>query len=162
MSALHLPAPRLNHVLGGAILLFGLLAAWPWLMSQSSPARRAAAPEAAPGATLAPLPPLSSYAAIVERPLFAPTRRPAPGAPAAAAGPSVEGRYRLIGIVGTSAKRHAFIADGTRRADISEGDTFDGWTVKEIGADRVVLVSPAGETVLKLSRAAPEPAATKP
>jgi hypothetical protein len=160
--ALRLPAPRLNHALGGAIVLFGLLAAWPWLMPLSSPTRRAAAPEAAPGAALAPLPPLPSYAAIVERPLFAPTRRPAPGAPVVSAGPSAEGRYRLIGIVGNGPKRHAFIADGTRRAEISEGDTFDNWTVKEIGADRVVLASPAGETMLKLSRTAPEPAATKP
>jgi general secretion pathway protein N len=155
-------APRLNHVLGGAALLFGLLAAWPWLVPLSPPAHRADPTAAPPEAALASLPPLSSYAAIVERPLFAPTRRPAPGAPVATAGPSTEGRYRLIGIVGTAAKRHAFIADGTRRADLSEGDAFDGWTVKEIGADRVVLASPAGETVLKLSRAAPEPAATKP
>jgi hypothetical protein len=159
--ALRLPALRVNHALGGAALLFGLLAAWPWLVPPSPPPHRAAAPATAPVATLAPLPPLAGFAAIVERPLFAPTRRPALAAPVVSAGPPVEGRYRLIGIVGTAAKRHAFIADGARRADLGEGDTFDGWTVKEIGADRVVLTSPAGETVLKLSRAAPEPA-TKP
>jgi hypothetical protein len=159
--ALRLPAPRVNHALGGAALLFSLLAAWPWLMRPSAPPHHAAAPATTPDTTLAPLPPLVSFAAIVERPLFAPTRRPAPGAPVVSAGPLVEGRYRLIGIVSTAAKRHAFIADGTRRADLGEGDTFDGWTVKEIGADRVVLTSPAGETVLKLSRATPEPA-TKP
>jgi hypothetical protein len=100
------------------------------------------------------LPPLATYSAIVERPLFAPSRRPPPDAIA----PSLESRYRLLGTVGAGSKRKAFVADGSRRVELSEGDIFDGQTVKEIGQDRIVLSSPAGDTVLKLKPAAPEPA----
>jgi hypothetical protein len=88
--------------------------------------------------------------AIVERPLFTPSRRPAPGV--SAISPTIESRYRLVGIMGNGAKRKAFVAEGPRRTEITAGDRLDGWTVKEIGQDRVVLTSPAGEAVLKLTR----------
>ena len=41
---------------------------------------------------------------------------------------------------------------------VAEGDTLDGWTVKEIAQDRVLLSSPAGDASLKLKPAASEPA----
>jgi general secretion pathway protein N len=157
VTALRLPAPRLNHTLGAAAILFAALAAWPWLAPPVPATRPPAAPPANPPApALAALAPLANYAAIVERPLFSPSRRPAPGAPSAL-GPSVESRYRLLGIVATGTKKKAFIADGARRSEIAEGETLDGWTVQEIGRDRVRLTSPSGEALLKLAPAAAEP-----
>jgi hypothetical protein len=157
MIGLRLAAPRLNHALGTAAILLAATAAWPWLVPPVPSVRPLAAPPASASAPLvAPLPPLASYAAIVERPLFSPSRRPPPGAPAIQ-GPSIESRYRLVGIVATGPKRKAFVAEGAQRREIAQGDTLDGYTVSEIGQDRVKLTSPSGEAVLKLAPAAAEP-----
>lgn len=149
---------RVDHALTAGALCFAVLAVWPWLVPPIPGTRPLAAPPAAlAAATLTALPPLASFAATVERPLFSPSRRPAANAPTAAA-PAAESRYRLIGIVASATKKTAFIADSARRAQITVGDAFDGWTVKEIGQDRVTLASPSGEMVLKLKPAPAEPA----
>lgn len=156
MTQLALPALRLNHALGSTAIFFAALAAWPWLFAPVPATRPLAAPTESPSApTLAPLPPLTSFAAIVQRPLFLPSRRPPPG-PTGTLGASIESRYRLVGIVATGPKKKAFVAEGTRRLEIAQGDTLDGWTVGEIGQDRVRLTSPAGEAMLKLVPAAVE------
>jgi len=155
---LRLPAPRLNHVLGAAAIVLVAIAAWPWLVRPVPSVRPlAAAPAIAPAPRVAVLPPLASYAAIVERPLFSPSRRPPPGV-SAIQGPSIESRYRLVGIVAAGPKRKAFVADGAQRREIALGDTLDGYAVAEIGQDRVKLTSPTGEAILKLAPAAAEPA----
>ena len=149
-------ASRLNQTLGAAALVFAGIAVWPWLVPPIPAVRAAASP---PAQTTAPplpsLPPLASYAAIVERPLFSPSRRPAVGA-RAALGPSIESRYRLVGIIAAGPKKKALVAEGARRVEIAEGDTLDGWTVTTIGKDRVTLTSPTGEAALKLAPAAEE------
>jgi hypothetical protein len=151
-------ALRLDHALTAGALCFAALAVWPWLVPPIPETRPPATPPAAPAAaTLTALPPLASFAATVERPLFSPARRPAANAPATAA-PAAESRYRLVGVVVSGMKKTAFIADNGRRAQIGVGDAFDGWTVKEIGQDRVTLASPSGEMVLKLKPAPAEPA----
>jgi hypothetical protein len=157
--AVRLPTLRLNHVLGALAAVFAAVAIWPWLMPPIPTSRPAAEPSTvAPALSPSNLPGLATYAAIVERPLFVPSRRPPPGATS-----SIAGRYRLLGIVGAGAKRKAFVADGTRRIEIGEGDAIDGWTVKAIEQDRVLLTSPAGEAAaLKLARSAPEPAKPEP
>jgi hypothetical protein len=150
-----LSALRLNHALGAAAIFFIAFAIWPWLVPPLPSARPPGVPKTiAPSPFPAELPPQAAFAAIVERPLFAPLRRPAPGA----AAPSTDGRYRLLGIVGVGAQRKAFVADGSRRIQIGQGQTFDSWTVKEIGQDRVLLTSSSGEMTLKLKPAAAEPA----
>jgi hypothetical protein len=150
-------ALRLDHGLAAGVLCFGALALWPWLVPPIPATRPLATPSAAPAApAIAVLPPLANFAATVERPLFSPSRRPAANAPAAAA-PAAESRYRLLGIVARGPKKTAFIADNVRRAEIGIGEVLDGWTVKEIGQDRVTLASPAGEMVLKLKSAPAEP-----
>lgn len=157
MTALRLPVLRRNHALGGVAVLLTGLTVWPWLVSPTPAARPlAAAQPSAAARSLAPLPPLATFVAIVERPLFAPSRRPPPGI--SAIGPSIESRYRLLGIVGSGPKKKAFLAEGAHRGEIAEGDTLDGWTVKEIAQDRVLLSSPAGDASLKLKPAASEPA----
>jgi general secretion pathway protein N len=131
-----------------AALLLGL-ALWPWVAPVGAPVRPADNPPVAPP-TIAPLPPLTVFAALFERPLFSPSRRPAAArAPVAAVG--VE-RYRLLGIIGTAQTRRALLADGNRRVEIAEGETVDGATVVRIEQDRVVLSSPGGEAVLRLRR----------
>jgi hypothetical protein len=152
-----LPSLWLEHALGAVAIVCAALALWPWL---SPPVPTTRPPIAQPASTPAPaptaLPPLASYSAIVERPLFAPSRRPPPGA-IATLGPSIESRLRLLGIVTTGPKKKAYVAEGTSRVELAEGDTLDGWTVKQIGQDRVLLTSPTGEASLKLKPAAPEP-----
>jgi hypothetical protein len=157
--AIRVPSLRLNHLLGAAAGIGAVIAAWPWL-APPVPAIRplAAAPASAQAPALAALPPLASFSAIVERPLFSPSRRPPPGA-GAAAGPLVASHYQLLGVVATGPKKRAFFADGARRIDIAEGGRLDGWTVKQIGTDSVLLSSPEGEAVLKLKPAAAEPPA---
>lgn len=158
MIGLRLPVLRLNHMLGLASVVLAAATAWPWLVPPVPSVRPLApAPASAPAPAVAALPPLASYAAVVERPLFSPSRRPPPGA-SAIQGPSIESRYRLVGIVATGPKRKAFIAEGTQRRQIAPGDTLDGYNVSEIGEDRVKLTSPSGEAVLKLAPAAAEPA----
>jgi hypothetical protein len=149
-------ASRLNQALGTAALVFAGIAAWPWLVPPIPAVRAAASPPAQATAPALPsLPPLASYATIVERPLFSPSRRPALGA-RTALGPSIESRYRLVGIIAAGPKKKALVAEGARRVEIAEGDTLDGWTVAAIGKDRVTLTSPTGEAALKLSPAAEE------
>ncbi|HVH79352.1 MAG TPA: hypothetical protein VM782_08175, partial [Stellaceae bacterium] len=110
-----------------------------------------------PPLALAALPPLTSYAAIAERPLFTPSRRVSSSAAATTLGPSIESRYRLLGIVVTGPKKKAFFAEGARRSEVAEGDILDGWRVKEIGRDRVRLTSPSGEATLVLKPSQSEP-----
>jgi hypothetical protein len=157
LITLRMPPLRLNHALGGTAIFCALLAAWPWMVPPSLPTTE---PRAAPSAgflapAFAALPPLASFSATVERPLFTPSRRPPAGAETAA-GPSIESRYRLLGVVTTGPTKKAFAVDGTRHVEITEGNTLDGWSVKEIRSDRVLLTSPAGEAVLKLKPTAPE------
>jgi hypothetical protein len=158
MIGLRLPAMRLSHALAGGVLVLAGIAAWPWLVPPVPSSRPITAPQpGAPGAALTALPPLATYAAIVERPLFSPSRR----APASVMtiGPTVESRYRLVGIFASGSKKKAYVAEGSRRIELAEGDTLDGWKVKQIGQDRVLLSSPDGEAgALKLTRiTAPEP-----
>jgi general secretion pathway protein N len=162
MIGLRPPALRLNYTLGAATIALAAIAAWPWLVPPVPLLRPLAAPPAStPAPSAATLPPLASYAAIIERPLFSPSRRPPPGAQTAQ-GPSIESRYRLVGIVATGPKKTAFIAEGAQRRDIAVGDMLDGWTVSEIGQDRIKLTSPAGEAVLKLAPAAAPESPKKP
>jgi len=150
-----LPSLRRDHALAAAVLLFAGVAAWPWLVSPAVHDRPPAAGTAAPAAALAPLPPLAEFGAIVERPLFLPSRRPeAAIGVAGPAAPGAESRYRLLGLVSAGPARKALVADGARRFEVKEGDRLDDWTVRRVEQDRLVLSSPAGEAVLKLAPAA--------
>jgi hypothetical protein len=154
--ALAPPRLRLNHLFAAAGAVLVVLGLWPWLQSPSA-ATSSAAPDAGAAApALAALPPVARFSAISERPLFSPSRRPTPGEKAAAAGPGIEQRYRLLGLVSTGDTRRALLTDGKRRFAIGEGAALEGWTVARIEHDRVVLSSPLGEAVLTLQPAAGE------
>ena len=94
------------------------------------------------------LPPLASLTATVERPLFTPGRRPPEAAPpevvqaAPALAPAVEFSFSLSAIAVSEAERVAYFvdADVAGLTRVAEGEEVQGWTLKEVKDDRVVLV----------------------
>lgn len=155
MSALFLPSLRLDYVLGAAAAVLILLLVWPWVQTPSTVRTAAATSEQSAAAPDLPaLPPLTRFSAIGERPLFSPSRRPMPGEKGASAGPGIEQRYRLLGLLNTGDTRRALLAEGKRRFAVPEGAMLEGWRVARIEHDRIVLSSPAGEAVLQLQPAA--------
>jgi hypothetical protein len=149
-------------ILVAAMLLAGL-AVWPWIEPVSAPALSAGATDGgarAPALTV--LPPLSTFAAVSERPLFSPSRRPPPDAQPPVSDGGGIGRYRLLGLVTAGETRRALVAEGNRRFEIAEGAVLGGWHVGRIEQDRVVLSSPTGEVELRLRRAEPPESEKRP
>jgi hypothetical protein len=140
------------------------LAIWPWVAPLAAPGLVAEAGTPPPAPAIADLPPLATFRAVFERPLFSPSRRPPAQAPVPGTGGAA--RYRLLGVLTAGPTRRALLAEGKRRFEIAEGAALDGWTVARIEQDRVVLSSPGGETELRLHRAGPNrtepPAPGKP
>ena len=134
------------------------------------------ASEAAPAqADLAlALPPPERFAVIVERPLFSPTRRPAPpqaevaqapGQPAREPGAAAEAEpppvvdFTLVGIVIAGQERYALVerhADG-RVVQVPEGGDVGGWFAVLIDPERAVFRNGAVEEELVLKYATPVP-----
>ena len=94
-----------------------------------------------------PLSPAATFAAIADRPLFSPTRRPAqpaprPAAPAAqiqpAAPPALS--VTLTGIIISPEGSSAILrrADGTSKT-VTEGETVDGWVLKAVVPDQALF-----------------------
>ena len=83
------------------------------------------------------MPPLRSYADVLLRPLFSPTRRPSHDAAAVISSSG----FTLVGIVRSSHESHALIEHGKppRLDRVVEDQELDGWTVEAILEDRVVL-----------------------
>jgi hypothetical protein len=109
----------------------------------AAPAHSAAAPrqEAAPPAFR--MPPLASLGEVVARPLFSESRRPAL-AEAAKEPAAKPPNLTLVGIFLSVDKRQALVERGQppHVEWISERQKLDGWTIEEIGPDRIVLVRP--------------------
>jgi hypothetical protein len=107
--------------------------------------------EALPSRPLArPLPPLSRFEAMVQRPLFAPDRRPAPvEMPVADAVPSDWARaetmevnapgVRFIGSIEQNGAVRALVSDGAKVQGLEIGQSIDGWTVVGIAPRRLTL-----------------------
>ena len=83
------------------------------------------------------LPPLARFSAVTARPLFSPSRRPAPAS--ATVGPWSS--FVLAGVIITPQSREALILHGNPpvAAHIALDQRIDGWTVTSILPDRVVL-----------------------
>ncbi len=128
-------------------------------------ATAATAPTAEPARRRA-LPSLQTFAAVVERPLFAPTRRfvrpvdapePEPVAEAgeevlpepAAAGP---GRpdLRFFGTVRQGGKVAALVTGDAGVERLKVGDDVEGWQVTEVTRDRLVLVREGEELAYEI------------
>jgi len=142
--------------LGAALLV---AAAVPWLMPAARlvDARLPAAgrAEAGPPPTLA-LAPLESYAAMVERPLFTATRRPAPAGAGVAAERNANlilGRYRLTGVIVTPARRSILLASaGNRTQTVVQGEAIDGWTLRSVERDRIVLENGGKQEIVPVGK----------
>jgi hypothetical protein len=144
-AATHAPPPAVTLALAA---VFAVLAAWPWVAPEPS-AARAPAPLAA-ASVEPPSRDASSLAAVVGRPLFSPSRRPVVAENAASAGSARAIALRVEGVIEIGGRRRAIIRrEGAGESvRVSEGDMVEGWTVRSIASERVVLVSPSGELVL--------------
>ena len=90
-----------------------------------------------------PRPKIEDFGAIVERPLFIASRRPATAIDSSKRSDPILKQYRLTGVMMAPEKRVAFLA-GTRKGDnlaLKIGDELHGWLVAEIERRRVVFVS---------------------
>jgi general secretion pathway protein N len=138
-----------------------------------------AVPDAPPAAAdlALSLPPPERFAVIVERPLFSPTRRPAPPAAeqAQAEEPALESPaepetapegpppptvdFTLVGIVIAGSERYALVerhVDG-RVVEVAEGGDVGGWFAVLIDPDRAVFRQGAVEEELVLKYESPVP-----
>jgi len=140
--------------LAGANLAVAAIVLLPWLPA-AAPSAPVSLRSEGDAPKLARLPRFADLGATIERPLFAPSRRAT--SPGQAATLGIASRYRLQGLVIAGAARHAIIAPiaGGPALELGEGDALEGWTVKRIEHDRVVLSSATGEATLALERAAP-------
>jgi general secretion pathway protein N len=124
-----------------------------WLPSAVLPPAPAASGET-PAATdpdplvgLSPLEDMDEYAAVKDRPLFRPDRRPRVEEPEDATGeaPPEEAAkldgLDLAGVLLSPAGSMAWVRDPSQPAPVRvrTGETLAGWTVKDIKADRLVL-----------------------
>ncbi len=114
-------------------------------------------PAAAPSDDFS-LPPLSTYGAVIERPLFARNRRPLPPQAAAATAGDAKS-FVLVGVTVSGKQRTAVVRRGAPPtiARLTEGQEIDGWTVRHIGDDRVVLRYHATEATILLYKEAATP-----
>jgi general secretion pathway protein N len=118
------------------------------LVRPQSPEMAATAAATASGSRV--LAPLSAFAAIADRPLFAPTRRPLPQSLPAA--PIVETKpppvttptlsAALAGVLISPDGRFAVLRwpDG-KNTTLAEGAAVDGWLLKQVTPDRAVFIS---------------------
>jgi hypothetical protein len=161
MSRVVLPA-----LTGLAVLLGAALAA-----EIALDGTRGGLPRAAAGRTVAvpaPAPALGSadvqgwVTTILERPLFAPDRRPvSAAAPAAVAS---QGLPRLAGVVVTPDGRRAIFAAGAdgKQIALAENGRIGAFTISRIDADAVTVAGPDGSILLRPSFATGAEAAAKP
>jgi type II secretory pathway component PulC len=138
-----------------AAILTALLAADEETPSTSTIAGAIAA---RPAATHRVLAAETAFAAIAQRPLFLPSRRPEPEAPPPpavverpaqpAAPPALSAT--LVGVLISPTGRAAIVrlADG-KSATIPEGETLQGWTLKQVSPDGVLFLS--GSTSIDLA-----------
>lgn len=103
------------------------------------PDMASATPKPLPPPPLLDTPPVEQFTAMVSRPLFAASRRPVAGKPAAATLRLPEAR--LVGVLLSGTLRQALLkidaAKPPRR--LTEGQELDGWTIAVIEPRRVLL-----------------------
>jgi len=105
---------------------------------------------------------LASRTQTIDRPLFTPTRRPAPPAVIAAPKSAMQrGQFALTGTFMIDGQNAAILREinGGRSRRVLQGDTINGLTVATVGADRVRLTQ-GDESEELLLRVATNPKAT--
>ncbi len=109
-----------------------------------------------PSYTMAPL---EDFAAILERPLFSPTRRPPAQGVTAAAAPEPELQVTLVGVIISSEEQIAIVRlnDADRFARLSVGDSFQGWVLDSIEPSRITFRRGEVEEHIELTYDVPPP-----
>ena len=160
MTGLGSPFSRLTLGLVSCCLILVLVIAVELI---DAPDMKIAAQPVAPalrdgGANLPPpfsLAPLQDYAEVVQRPLFSRTRHRAANADEAAPVPAED--MTLVGVVISGAERIALIRSGQNPGKVSRvryGQEFNGWIVRSIGTDKVVLDKDGDSNALTLRKSA--------
>jgi len=95
-------------------------------------------PPPAPDSTM---PPAKTFVEIVRRPIFSPTREPAPQGEVTIESFASELDLKLVGIIIASGKQIAIVSPRNRPTFVrlSEGDRFRGWSVERIEPHRVMF-----------------------
>ncbi|MFQ6017529.1 MAG: hypothetical protein ACE5KF_04980 [Kiloniellaceae bacterium] len=124
-----------------------------------SPARALRSLPAAPEYAM---PPFDTFAAVVERPIFSPTRRPPPESERTVEAPPPELDLVVVGIIISAEEPIAIVfpKNGKSFVRLAEGDDFLGWTVVAIEPDRVTFRREDIEEQVELSYERPPPART--
>lgn len=97
-------------------------------------------------------PPLASYAAIAERPLFNPGRTKDVATPATQPELPPLTDYRLVGLVVGPDTQRALVARGAETLSLKPGDSLDGRRVASIGPRGVTLSANGSEELLAFPR----------
>ncbi len=131
---------------------------------QPSPAPSAGLGEAPPLAALPAQPkysvaPVSDFSAILERPLFSPTRQPPAEGVAAVAPSEPELQVTLVGVIISSDEQIAIVRlkDATSFARLSVGDSFQGWVLNSIEPSRITFRRGDVEEHIELTYDVPPP-----
>lgn len=94
--------------------------------------------------------PLEHFRAIVERPLFSPTRRPPPSS----AGEPDSGarQFQLKGVVVSAREQRALIVSQStgKSYTVRTGDVVEGWRVERITAQSAAFTKEGVETLVRL------------
>lgn len=172
MSVFPIARLRLTAILGSlcaffAVVLIGELRASVPSLSRATPVEPPAEiPADAAAAATFSLPPLQSFAVVTQRPLFSPSRQPAPA-------PSGEldawSSFVLAGIIISPDVREVMVLHNQPPTliHLQEGEAIDGWTLESVFSDHVVFRNDTAKHELKLNviangknSAAPEPRKT--
>ncbi len=115
-----------------------------------------AALPAQPSYTMAPV---EDFLAILERPLFSPTRRPPVEGVVTVVVPEPELRVTLVGVIISSTEQIAIVklADGARFARLSLGDSFEGWILDLIEPSSITFSRGDAEEIIELTYDSPPP-----
>ena len=126
-------------------------------VAPSNPASDSASPPMPPDPAFA-MPPEESFAAVLERPVFSPTRRPMPS-DGSAAPLTTSAEFVLVGVVISDSERFVLVKplSSDKLERVREGDELAGWSAVSIAPDRVVFRRGAMEEEIILDYTAPVP-----
>ena len=102
----------------------------------------------------------ASYAIIIERPLFTPSRRAAAPAVQTVASEAPPAGFTLLGVVSKSGRSLAVIraGEGTSAIKAEAGQEVAGWQLTKVAPTQVLLERQGGKLELELAFKAPAPA----
>jgi hypothetical protein len=115
--------------------------------------------KAPPPLVMAPMPAMSTFDAVAERPLFNADRKsdPLPPQPKAPTPAIVLGdlmQYRLLGVTGDRQTQRALVQKtGGALLTLKPGDAFEGWTVEDINMSGVAISGGDRKEVLTIPKA---------